>query len=128
MVRWSVALSRQLIEEASAVAPPGLRQNLNRLVTVALQEFAAQRKECAFEEAMARMAADPAIRKECAVISKAFAIADGDGLKGDQSRPNLLREPESNAGEGTGWSVACLGGYVGRDQPTAPRDYCGRGH
>ena len=82
-VRRSVALSRTLVEEASAVAPQELRQNLNRLVTVALQEYAARRKERAFEEAMARMAADPAIRAECAAISKAFAVADGDGLKGD---------------------------------------------
>lgn len=82
-IRRSVALSRQLVEEATAVAPPELRHNLNRLVTVALQEFTAQRRERAFEEAMGRMAADPAIRAECAAISRAFRIADQDGLKGD---------------------------------------------
>jgi hypothetical protein len=32
---------------------------------------------------MAQMAADPAIRTECAVISKEFAIAEADGLKND---------------------------------------------
>ena len=53
-VRRSVALPRQLVEAASAAAPPELRQNLNRLVTVALQEFAARRKARAFEEAMAQ--------------------------------------------------------------------------
>ena len=82
-IRRSVALSRALVEEVSAVAPPELCQNLNRLVTVALQEYAARRKELVFEEAVARMAADPAIRAQCAAISKAFATAEADGLKGD---------------------------------------------
>ena len=82
-VRRSVALSRQLIEEVSTVAPPELRQNLNRLVTVALQEFAAQRKKRAFEDAMAQMAADPAIQAECASISREFTTAETDGLKND---------------------------------------------
>lgn len=80
-VRRSVALPRHLVEEVAAVAPPELRQNLNRLVTVALQEFAGRRRARAFEEAMARMADDPAIRLESAAIVKAFAPADGDGLK-----------------------------------------------
>lgn len=82
-VRRSVALSHRLVEEVKAAAPPEIRENLNRLVTVALQEFAARRKERAFEEAMAQMAADPAIRAECAVISKEFAVAETDGLKND---------------------------------------------
>ena len=80
-LRRSVALSRQLVEEASALAPPHLRQNLNRLVTVALQEFAARQKAREFEDAIAAMARDPAIRAECAAISKAFAITEGDGLR-----------------------------------------------
>ena len=42
-VRRSGALSHRLIEEVKAAAPPELRENLNRLVTVALQEFAAKR-------------------------------------------------------------------------------------
>lgn len=82
-VRRSVALSRQLVEEVSALAPQDLRQNFNRLVTVALQEFAARQTARTFEEAMAQMAADPAIRAECAAISSDFAIAEADGLKGD---------------------------------------------
>ncbi len=65
------------------MAPPELRQNLNRLVTVALQEFAARRKQRDFEEAMAQMAADPAIQTVCALISKEFAAAETDGLKND---------------------------------------------
>jgi hypothetical protein len=82
-VRRSVALSRQLVEEASALAPQDLRQNFNRLVTVALQEFAARQTAQTFEEAMARMATDPAIRAECAAIGRDFAIAEADGLKDD---------------------------------------------
>lgn len=82
-VRRSVALSRQLVEEVSALAPSELRQNLNRLVTVALQEFAAKQKARAFEEAIAQMATDPAVRAECAAISRDFAITEADGLKDD---------------------------------------------
>lgn len=82
-VRRSVALSRQLVDEVTAVAPPELRQNLNRLVSLALQEYAAARKARAFEEAMARMASDPAMRTECRAIAGEFAVTDGDGLKDD---------------------------------------------
>lgn len=82
-VRRSIAVSRQLVEEVRALAPPELQQNLNRLVTVALQEFAAQQKARAFQEAMAHMATDPAIRSECAAISRDFAATEADGLKDD---------------------------------------------
>ena len=83
IVRRSVALPYKLIEEVCAVAPPALRENLNRLVTVALQDFVKERKKQSFEESMAQMAADPAIRKECAILSKEFAISEADGLKND---------------------------------------------
>ncbi|HEY3305091.1 MAG TPA: hypothetical protein VGL70_16315 [Candidatus Binatia bacterium] len=82
-VRRSVVLPRQLIEDASAAAPPELSQNVNRLVTVALQEFAARRNERKFEEAVAQMAADPAIRSECVAIERDFSIAEADGLRND---------------------------------------------
>jgi hypothetical protein len=82
-VRRSIALPRQLVDEVVAVAPPELRQNLNRLVTVALREFASRRRARAFEDAMARMAADPAIRAECAAISKSFTRTETDGLPND---------------------------------------------
>jgi len=82
-VRRSVALPRNLIDEATAVAPPELGQNLDRLVTVALQEFAAKRKTRTFEEAMAQMAGDPAIRSECAAIVRDFSVAEADGLPRD---------------------------------------------
>ncbi len=82
-VRRSVALPYKLIEEVRSVAPPELRENLNRLVTVALQDFVTQRKKRSFEKSMAEMADDPAIRKECAVLSKEFVIAEADGLRND---------------------------------------------
>ena len=80
-IRRSVALPRQLVDEVSALAPPHLRHNLNRLVTVALQELAARQRAREFEAAMAEMARDPAIQAECASISKEFLIAEADGLR-----------------------------------------------
>jgi len=80
-VRRSVALPRELVEQVRGVAPPELRENLNRLVTLALQEFAARQKAVAFEEAMAKMAKDPAICSECAEISRDFILTEMDGLK-----------------------------------------------
>lgn len=82
-VRRSVALPRRLVEEVTAVAPPGLQNNLNRLVTVALQEFVARRRERAFRQAMAEMASDPAIRRASAEITREFADAESDGLPDD---------------------------------------------
>lgn len=82
-IRRSVALPRRLVEEASAMAPRDLRENFNRLVTVALQEFVARQTTRSFEDAMAHMAADPAIRAECAAIGRNFTVAEADGLKDD---------------------------------------------
>ena len=44
IVRRSVALPQELVEEVQAVAPADLRHNLNRLVIVALQELPPGRK------------------------------------------------------------------------------------
>ena len=82
-VRRSVALPGTLVEELSALAPAELRDNWNRLVTVALREYAARRRALAFESQMAAMAADPGIRAECARIAREFSVADLDGLKHD---------------------------------------------
>jgi hypothetical protein len=41
----------------------------------------AKRRRRAFEQAIAKMAADPAIQAECAVITKDFTVAEADGLK-----------------------------------------------
>jgi hypothetical protein len=79
-IRRSVALPRRVVEDVTAVAPAELKGNLNRLVTVALEEFTRSRKARAFEEAMARMGADPAIQAECGAIAKDLATAEADGL------------------------------------------------
>jgi len=79
-VRRSVALPRALVEAAAAAAPPVLRENMNRLVRVALEEFVARRAERAFEQTMIRMAADPALRTASAAISAEFVDAEEDGL------------------------------------------------
>jgi hypothetical protein len=79
-VRRSVALSRALVEELSALAPAELAGNWNRLVTMALLEYAARRRALAFESQMAAMAADPAVRSECAAIAREFSAAEMDGL------------------------------------------------
>jgi hypothetical protein len=79
-VRRSFALPGRLVREAAAAGPPELRGNLNRLVTVALQEYVARLRQRDFESAMARMAADPTVRRENARIAKAFRKAEGDGL------------------------------------------------
>ncbi len=83
IIRRSVALPPELVQEVEAIAPPNLKGNFNRLVSVALQRFASQRKAEAFEEAMSRMAADPSIKAECTAISKEFLASESDGLKDD---------------------------------------------
>jgi len=80
-VRKSVALPREAVEDAIHVAPKKLKKNFNRLVLTALKEYTGHRKDRSFEDEMAAMAADPAIKADCAVIAKEFAVADEDGLK-----------------------------------------------
>ena len=80
-VRRSIALSKHLVDEVTSVAPPELKGNWNRLVTTALEEFARARRRREFELSMARMAADPAIQKECATIQLVFAGAESDGFE-----------------------------------------------
>ncbi len=103
-VRRSVALPREIVEEALALASSEQRGNLNRLVLTALQEYVARRKALAFDEAMAQMAADPAIRAESKVISREFETAEVDGLENndDSARPNLLRRSQPNKRAGAG--------------------------
>ena len=65
-VRGSIALPKRLVDEVAA-APAELRINWNQ-------------RQRAFAQAMARMADDPAIKKECAAIQREFARAEADGL------------------------------------------------
>ena len=81
--RRSVALPRDLMDEVLSLAPPELKGNLNRLVLISLRDFVARRRAEAFEQAMAEMAADPAIHSECATIADEFAPVERDGLAHD---------------------------------------------
>ena len=83
IVRRSVALSGQLVRDVTAIAPAELRTNLNRLVIVALEEYAARRKQAAFEDAMAAMGRDQEIQRECGSIAREFAGTESDGLRND---------------------------------------------
>lgn len=85
-VRRSVALPKELIDEVQTVAPVELRDNLNRLVIVALQDFAAKQKAHAFEEAMAQMATDEQLQEESRTINEEFVVAEADGLADDATR------------------------------------------
>ena len=60
---------------------PGITVKLKTLRKGAYKTIRAKRRERAFEQAIAQMAADPAIRAECAVITKNFRLAEADGLK-----------------------------------------------
>lgn len=82
-IRRSVALPGTLVEEVSSLAPVELRGNWNRLVTVALREYAARLRALEFESQMAAMAADPGVQAACAKIAKEFSVADLDGLTHD---------------------------------------------
>ncbi len=57
-----------------------LRDNLNRLVKLALTEFVQTRRVRRFEEAIARMARDPAVRAESEIITEEFLGTERDGL------------------------------------------------
>lgn len=79
-IRRSVLLPATLVETVRAAAPVEIQDNLNRLVVVALQEYAANRQRLAFEDAMARMSLDPQIIAESARITDEFRGAEADGL------------------------------------------------
>ena len=79
-IRRSVLLPATLVETVRAAAPVEIQDNLNRLVVVALQEYAANRQRLAFEDAMARMSLDPQVIAESARITDEFLGAEADGL------------------------------------------------
>jgi CO dehydrogenase/acetyl-CoA synthase beta subunit len=80
-LRRSVYIPRELAEALAAALPEDELANFNALVVAALREFVAARERRALEEAMARMAADGDIRRECEAIGREFARAERDGLK-----------------------------------------------
>ncbi len=79
-IRRSVLLSAALVENVRQATPPTLRDNFNRLVAVALQEYVSNRQRLLFEDAMAKMARDPEIITESARITGDFRSAEADGL------------------------------------------------
>jgi hypothetical protein len=83
IIRRSVAIPSQLVEEIHNVTEPELRTNFNRLVITALREYSLRKKHEAFESQMALMAADPGIRREMGQISVEFSAAECDGLTND---------------------------------------------
>jgi len=83
VIRRSVAIPSQLLEEIHNVTEPALRTNFNRLVVTALRDYSARKKEEAFENQMAQMAADPGIRSEMEQISMEFSNTEQDGLTRD---------------------------------------------
>lgn len=60
--------------EHDHMKPKTLRKAANKTIR-------AKRRGRAFERAIARMAADPVMRAECAAITKDFRFAEADGLK-----------------------------------------------
>ena len=79
-IRRSVALPRTLVDDLTRIAPIELKSNLNRLVIVALQDYVRSHERLAFDQAMAKMAADPNIQRELADIQEEFRGAESDGL------------------------------------------------
>jgi len=80
-VRRSVALPRDLVDEALECAPDNLRGNFNQVVATAVRAWVARRRRERFAEEMAEMAADPEIRKECLAIASEFEGTEMDGLE-----------------------------------------------
>lgn len=76
----SFSIDMALIEQAKRWAPMELSGNLNRMIHVALAELIDKYKRIQFEADMARMAADPALKKESARMTRQFRAADADGL------------------------------------------------
>ena len=83
LVRRSIALPRELVDEAKSVAPSEIGDNFNRLVIIALENYTARRKKRTFEETMNQMGSDPEILAECRIINKKFLKTEKDGLNVD---------------------------------------------
>ena len=80
-VRRSIAGPHELFEELMALAPPAERKNMNRVILTAIRRYIEELKNRAFAEEMARMAADPEIRREIKAIGREFRPTEMDGLK-----------------------------------------------
>lgn len=79
-VHRSFSIDAELVDQVREAVPPEIADNLNRIVTVALTELVAKYKRLDFDDQMARMAADPAVRLECKKAAADFESAEADGL------------------------------------------------
>lgn len=77
----SFSISSELVDEALRVVPSTVAENLNQMVTVALKELVERMRHADFAEEMAKMAADPGLKKESRRITGAFEAAQEDGLR-----------------------------------------------
>jgi hypothetical protein len=80
-VRRSVAGPRELFEELMALVPPEESTNVNRAILTAIRHYIEELKSRAFAEEMARMAADPEIKREVKATGREFKATEMDGLK-----------------------------------------------
>ncbi|MBI4368814.1 MAG: hypothetical protein HY547_01140 [Elusimicrobia bacterium] len=80
VVRRSFVLPTSLINEAKKVAPAAIKDNLNRLVRTAFEEYVQAHQAMEFEQAMGEMAKDQALCRQSAAITREFEAANGDGL------------------------------------------------
>jgi len=86
VLRRSFAIPRNVMEDAQSVSPREIKQNLNRIVVVALKNYSEMMKNREFEKAMEEMAADPEIKYEVSAISKGLEHTENDGLEGQNGK------------------------------------------
>lgn len=79
-IHRSFLIDSELVSEARRLVPRELSGNLNRIISMALQEYVAKLQWESFEREMARMAADRSLRGESTRITEAFRRAEADGL------------------------------------------------
>ena len=79
-VRRSFVIPSKLIDEVLSLDAADKTMNLNKLVTIALQEYVDNKKRREFEKSMLAMGTDPDILRECASINEDFTATETDGL------------------------------------------------
>jgi hypothetical protein len=79
-IRRTIYIPGPLARELLEVTPAEERDNFNQLVRTALEMFINTRKKQAVKIALAEMAEDPDIKRECKEINREFAELEADGL------------------------------------------------
>ncbi|MBI5244130.1 MAG: hypothetical protein HY922_10730 [Elusimicrobia bacterium] len=80
VIHRSFSIDEELVRQARRVVPEEVADNLNRLVTVALNELVMKYKRLEFDNQIAEMAADPALVRESKKAAADFEFTDADGL------------------------------------------------